>query len=182
MEKYDYSKAVSEDIREYLKNHDIIVTTANRSELEDILRNDLMQEDSVTGNASGSYTFNYWRAEENICHNLDLLQDAADEYGCDLGEWIKGGAETCDVVIRCYLVPSCLSEVLDEVEMDIEDLQDLADYINEADGWPENIREIIEANGWEDLTDEDNNRICRDGCNILLFDNNRKAHVELEED
>ena len=35
MEKYDYREAVSEDIREYLKNHDIIVTTANREELED---------------------------------------------------------------------------------------------------------------------------------------------------
>ena len=182
MEKYNYQECVCEDIREYLKNHGIIVTTANREELEDNLRDDLMQEDSVTGNASGSYTCNYWRAEENICHNLDLLQDAADEYGCDLGEWIKGGAETCDVVIRCYLVPSCLSDVLDEVEIDVEDLQELADYINEADGWPENIREIIEANGWEDLTDEENNKICRDGCDILMFDKNRKAYVESEEE
>ena len=182
MEKYDYQAAVSEDIREYLKNHDIIVTTANREELEDNLRDDLMNEDSVTGNASGSYTCNYWRAEENICHNLDLLQDAADEYGCDLGEWIKRGAETCDVAIRCYLVPSCLYDVLDEVEIEVEDLQELADYINEADGWPENTREIIEANGWEDLTDEENNKICRDGRDILLFDKNRKAYVELEED
>ena len=117
MEKYDYREAVSEDIREYLKNQGIVVTTANREELKDNLRDDLMQEDSVTGNASGSYTYNYWQAEENICHNLDLLQDAADEYGCDLGELIKRGAETCDVVIRCYLVSSCLSKVLDEVEM-----------------------------------------------------------------
>lgn len=182
MEKYDYQAAVSEDIREYLKEQGIVVTTANREKLEDSLRDDLMQNDSVTGNASGSYTFNYWRAEENICHNLDLLQDAANEYGCDLGEWIKSGAETCDVVIRCYLVPSCLSDVLDEVEIEVEDLQELTDYINEADSWPENIREIIEANGWEDLTDEENNKICRNGCDILLFDKNRKAHVELEED
>ena len=86
MEKYNYQECVREDIREYLKNHDIIVTTANREKLEDSLRDDLMQNDSVTGNASGSYTFNYWRAEENICHNLDLLQDAADAYDCDLGE------------------------------------------------------------------------------------------------
>lgn len=182
MEKYDYREVVSEDIREYLKDHNIVVTPINRMEIENKLNEDLMMSDSVTGNASGSYTVNYWRAEENICHNLDLLQDAADEYGCDLGEWIKRGAETCDVAIRCYLVPSCLSEVLDEVEMEVEDLQDLADYINESDGWPENLLEIIEANGWEDLTDEDNNKICRDGCDILLFDNNRKAHVESEED
>ena len=118
MEKYDYQAAVSEDIREYLKSNNIVVTTANRKELEDKLSDDLEQEDSVTGNASGSYTCNYWRAEENICHNLDLLQDAADAYGCDLGEWIKSGAETCDVVIRCYLVSSCLSDVLDKVQIE----------------------------------------------------------------
>ena len=118
MEKYNYQECVCEDIREYLKNHGIIVTTANREELEDNLRDDLMQEDSVTGNASGSYTFNAWKAEEYLCHNLELLQEASEEFCDDLGEWIKKGAETCDVVIRCYLVPSCLSDVLDEVEIE----------------------------------------------------------------
>lgn len=115
MEKYDYRSAVSEDIREYLKENDIVVTPINRMEIENKLNEDLMMSDSVTGNASGSYTFNAWKAEEYLCHNLELLQEAADEFCDDLGEWIQKGAETCDVIIRCYLVPFCLSEVLDEV-------------------------------------------------------------------
>ena len=65
-----------------------------------------MVADSVTGNASGSYTFHAWQAEENICHNFDLLSEAIEEFGgkCDV---LKDGAEACDVTIRCYL----LSEV-----------------------------------------------------------------------
>ena len=108
--------------------------------------------------------------------------NAAAENFYDLSGLIRRGAVTCDMIIRSYLVNPCLHDVLDEVEIKIEDLQDLADYINDADGWPENIREIIKANGWEDLTNEENNKICRDGCDILLFDNNRKAYVESEED
>ena len=34
----------------------------------------------------------------------------------------------------------------------------------------------------EDLTDEENNKICRDGCDILMFDRIRKAYVEFEKD
>lgn len=34
MEKYDYRSAVSEDIREYLKENDIVVTPINRTEIE----------------------------------------------------------------------------------------------------------------------------------------------------
>lgn len=35
-------------------------------------------EYDVTGNGSGSYTCDAYEAEENLCHNLDLLKDAAE--------------------------------------------------------------------------------------------------------
>lgn len=181
MEKYDYRSAVSEDIREYLKEHDIVVTPINRTEIENKLNDDLMMSDSVTGNASGSYTFNAWKAEEYLCHNLELLQEASEEFCDDLGEWIKKGAETCDVIIRCYLVPSCLSEVLDDVEIQIETLQELADYINESEEIPENVMGIIEANEWEDLTDG-YSEICGDGSSKLIFEEGKAVVVEIEED
>ena len=180
MEKYDYRSAVSEDIREYFKEHDIVVTPINRVEVENKLNEDLMMSDSVTGNASGSYTFNTWEAEENLCHNYDLLQDAADEFCDDLGEWIKKGAETCDVIIRCYLVPFCLSEVLDEVEIEIETLQELADYINESDKWPQEVSGIIEANEWEDLTGNDD-EVCSDGYDKVVMENGKAVVREIEE-
>ena len=64
MEQYDYRQAVMDDIRAYIKEHDIRVTNENREELETTLHDSLWNSDSVTGNASGSYTCDRWEAEE----------------------------------------------------------------------------------------------------------------------
>jgi hypothetical protein len=74
----------------------------------------------VTGNASGSYTFNTYEAEENICHNLDLLEEALDEFGSGHGYLLDNGAEAADVTIRCYLLGPAISEALDEFEDELE--------------------------------------------------------------
>lgn len=60
MERYDYLEAVKDDVREYIKDHDLLEEgwQDSRDELEEKLNDDLWAEDSVTGNASGSYTFN----------------------------------------------------------------------------------------------------------------------------
>ena len=119
MEKYNYFEAVKEDVKQYIEDHDVKVTTSNREDLEQELYDEMFISDSVTGNASGSYTFNTWQAEENLCHNLDLLKEACEEFGSDCN--ILESAEGCDVTIRCYLLSSALSEVLDELEEDDED-------------------------------------------------------------
>ena len=123
MEKYDYRQAVRDDILDYIKEHDIPVTNKNREEVQGFLYDTLFVEDSVTGNASGSYTFNTWKAEEYLCHNLDLLAEAIDEFGADAGTYKDciESAETADVTIRCYLLTECLSSVLDELEVEEED-------------------------------------------------------------
>ena len=123
MEKYDYRQAVRDDILDYIKEHDIQVTGKNREEVQGFLYDTLFVEDSVTGNASGSYTFNTWKAEEYLCHNLDLLAEAIDEFGADAGTYKDciESAETADVTIRCYLLTECLSSVLDELEVEEED-------------------------------------------------------------
>lgn len=123
MEKYDYRQAVRDDILDYIKEHDIQVTDNNREEVEEFLYDTLFVEDSVTGNASGSYTFNTWKAEEYLCHNLDLLAEAIGEFGADAGTYKDciESAETADVTIRCYLLTECLSSVLDELEVEEED-------------------------------------------------------------
>lgn len=69
----------------------------------------------MTGNGSGSYTFNTWVAEENICHNMELLGEACEEFG-DAGQILNKGAEACDVIIRCYLLAPAIAAVLDELE------------------------------------------------------------------
>ena len=121
MEKYNYFEAVCDDVREYINENAIKVTTNNRDDVENELNDTLFISDSVTGNASGSYTFNTWRAEEYICHNMDLLSEALNEFGCNGADALERGAEYCDVTIRCYLLGSAINTVLDEIETDEEE-------------------------------------------------------------
>lgn len=132
MEQYDYRSAICEDIREYIKENEIVVTNNNREELEEELHDKLWICDSVTGNASGSYTFNSWQAEEYLCHNMDLLAEAIDDFGADAGTYkdCMESAETADVTIRCYLLRECLSSVLDELEVEEE-----VEYDEDEDYW-----------------------------------------------
>lgn len=116
MEKYNYYEAVKEDIEEYIKNEIDFSDYDSMEELEEHLNNVLWTCDSVTGNGSGSYTFSTWEAEENICHNLDLLEEALNEFGSESGYLLDKGAEAADVTIRCYLLGSTISEVLKELE------------------------------------------------------------------
>lgn len=117
MERYDYFSHVCNDVREYIEDHGIKVNQDNRDEIESQLNDDLFCEDSVTGNASGSYYCNAWRAEEAIAHNWDLLSDAIEEFG-GCSDILRQGAEGCDVTIRCYILPQAISKVLDEIEED----------------------------------------------------------------
>ncbi len=83
MKTYNYLEAVTADVLNYINENNITVTNETRDEVEQQLNDDLWACDSVTGNASGSYTFSAWQAEENICHNLGLLAEACDELGSD---------------------------------------------------------------------------------------------------
>lgn len=58
MEKYDYKENIKNDIKSYIVDNDIDVNSDDFDQNE--LYDNLFCEDSVTGNASGSYTFNTW--------------------------------------------------------------------------------------------------------------------------
>lgn len=122
MKKYDYREAICGDIREwiednYTKEEIVENLSEDRDNFYEKLNDDLWITDSVTGNASGSYTFSNWDAEENLCHNQDLLQEAMDEFGCKPSDY--KGAEWGDVTIRCYLLGECINVVLDELEEEL---------------------------------------------------------------
>lgn len=120
MERYDYFAAVKKDVLNYINENNIVVTSENRDEVEQDLNDRLFSSDYATGNASGSYTFNAWTAEEYLCHNWDLLEEALTEFRDDMS-YLEQGAEACDVTIRCYLLGQAISEVLDEVETEDEE-------------------------------------------------------------
>ncbi len=117
MKKYNYYEAVAADVREYINNEiNLDDWRGDRDGLEEQLNEDLWVDNSVTGNDSGSYTFNTYQAEEYVCHNMDLLGEALDEFGGSAADILKDGAESADVTIRCYVLGSAISEVLDELE------------------------------------------------------------------
>lgn len=120
MDRYNYNEAVRADvldaIRENYTPEEIRESLKDRDGFAERLNENLWIDDSVTGNASGSYYCNTWKAEEAIAHNLDLLGEALQEFGCGPEYLIERGAEAADVTIRCYLLGQCISEALDELE------------------------------------------------------------------
>ena len=126
--KYDYLENVKKDVKtaildnctkEEIKN--AFKSLEARDELYEKLYDDLWVDDSVTGNASGSYTCNAYNAEEYIAHNWDLLVEALECFGESESDALSRGAESCDVTIRCYLLGSAIKEALDDLEEELEE-------------------------------------------------------------
>lgn len=126
MEKYDYLSAVESDVREYIENNVNFHDYSDLDEMKEDLNEKLFVDDSVTGNASSSYTFNAWKAEEYLCHNLDLLAEANEEFGGS-SDILSDGAEMCDVTIRCYLLGQAIENVAPGMWQDWEDSQEDSD-------------------------------------------------------
>ena len=96
--KYNYYEAVKNDALEYIKENNLQAKT------QEELYDELFLADSVTGNSSGSYYCNTYKAEEALTHNLDLLKEALNEFGGNFNDALERGAEYCDVTIRCYVL------------------------------------------------------------------------------
>lgn len=117
---YDYRNEMRKDIHaaideiENWETATISEAFMSKEDAYDHLYDRLWVDDSVTGNGSGSYFFNRYEAEEAIAHNLDLLEEALYEFGCENVDALEKGAEWCDVTIRCFLLGEVLTEVLDE--------------------------------------------------------------------
>ena len=113
---YNYKEEMKKDIKQYLEDNaeNFGWTEMSREDAEQEMYDTMFCEDAITGNGSGSYTFNSHEAFMNLENNLDLLAEANDEFGGCI-DVLKDGAEACDVAIRCYLLGEVLNEVLDEV-------------------------------------------------------------------
>lgn len=103
MSVYDYRAAVKSDLIDFCTFHRIPRKKSNFDRIYD----DAFVSDAVTGNASGSYWCNRFRAERCLMGNWDLLKDALSEFCAEIGD-----PEYNDVTIRCYLLGECLSEIL----------------------------------------------------------------------
>lgn len=120
---YDYLEQVTADVRDYVEQEiDLTEWAGDRDGLEEKLNDDLWTCDSVTGNGSGSYTFNRVQAQIYVLDGMDELQEAVNEFGIDsetIGEkFLASDWEYFDVTIRCYLLGQAIAAVLDDLEED----------------------------------------------------------------
>lgn len=116
MEKYDYLSAVTEDVKDYINDNVNFAAYEDVDELKEKLQDELWTVDRVTGNGSGSYTFNAWQAEENICHNSELIAEVE-----EWGKLKRDDPEGIDVAIRCYLLPQAIDAAVNELWEEKED-------------------------------------------------------------
>lgn len=113
---YDYRAAIRHDIKEWIAENCML--DALRPQLAydwngtlEKLENQMRAQ--ITGRDCWSHTRNRWQAEENLCHNLDLLEAACRDYDVvpDLNN-----PQACDVLIREYEWGFVFASVMDEIK------------------------------------------------------------------
>lgn len=119
----NYLEELKSDILSHLEDeweYKYLGQVEDLQELEEELNGTLFDCDSVTGNASGSYTFNSWEARENVLGNIELLREAFENFGSEAEEvgklFLAEAWKSMDVTIRCYLLPQAIAEVIEENE------------------------------------------------------------------
>lgn len=139
---YSYEDAMKSDILDYIaENVSRGEYIENREELEETLNDDLWADDSVTGNASGSYYCNAYKAKTAVLDNMEYCTESLKEF-CTEPEtiaehFLNEDWEYFDVTIRCYLLGQMISAVLDELEE--------AGYFEESETDESDIIETVRA-------------------------------------
>ena len=137
MKEYDYYENVKKDVKDYLKDNppevknfaDCIECESDNDnykyffedlyDLKQELNDKLFVDDGVTGNASGSYTFNRYEAKEFVLSGgSQVLKEAVDE-GYLTAEsfanyFLEEDWESLDVICRCYVLSVAIDEAVNE--------------------------------------------------------------------
>lgn len=122
---YNYYEEVKQSIEDVINDEAYYlnieaVRPNDLEEYEEVLNDELWNEDAVTGNASGSYYCNSYKAEEALINNLSLASEALQEFGYNNIDVLDKGAEWLDVIIRCYILPSCIAEYIEDNRLELE--------------------------------------------------------------
>lgn len=116
---YDYLEAIKEDVKMAIEENYNISDYEDKEDFEQVLYDDLFIDDNVTGNASGSYTFDSFTAKQYVMDNMDLCTEALREFCVDSDtiatKFLNEDFEYFDVTIRCYLLSQAISEVIEEM-------------------------------------------------------------------
>lgn len=123
---YDYYEEVKQSIEDVINDEAYYLNIEairpnDLTEYEEVLNDELWNEDAVTGNASGSYYCNAYKAEEALAHNLGLAAEALEGFGYNSVDVnVLNNAEWLDITIRCYILQSCISEYIEDNYLELE--------------------------------------------------------------
>ena len=125
MEKYDYRRAITDDIKDWIMTETDFSETGIKDgeddDLYDWIEEQIWSDSTVTGN-DGYYYGTEEFCSECLSGNFSLLYDAANEYASGDGIEIlikhyedKSLARYFDCIIRCYLLMDCIYAAVDEL-------------------------------------------------------------------
>ena len=118
---YNYKEQIRADVKEWIEDNKEQIEGLDRCDAYEVVYDSCWVDDSVTGNASGSYTFSRWEARQNFFNDEDSEEyiDQMIEDGFTTRESVGRAVqesqwELLDVTIRCWLLCDAVNDVLDE--------------------------------------------------------------------
>lgn len=117
MNKYNYLEHVTNDVKNYIKEHSIDINELTNYQIVDML----WYVDEVTGNGKhGHYLSDQTAAKEYVESNQDLLKQAVDVDVCssvDLKKWQHDGDYiSIDITLRCYVLIEAVDQALADLK------------------------------------------------------------------
>lgn len=124
MKSYNYLEAVTSDVIDFIREEVNSSDYENREALSEFLNDELWICDSVTGNASGSYTFNSYKAKEFVFADPDTVYEALKEFCVEAAtiseKFLNQDWEYFDVTARCYVLGNAIEAAIDSIENELE--------------------------------------------------------------
>lgn len=124
MDKYNYRRAIIDDLKDWIVNDTDLLEEGINPEDDEIanwIYDEAFDEDCITGNGTYYYDTEE-KCSEYLSNNFDLLYEAAREFclNDDINHIIlhyenKDLARYFDCTIRCYLLGECVEIALKEL-------------------------------------------------------------------
>ena len=124
-DRYNYYEAVQADVIDWMCKHtmdirdEIIENGYKTACFCEWLYGEMLNDRSVTGYDGKNFTGYFgsdFRAENALCHNLELVADACGEMGISLRRAVYYGAEYCDSLIRMQILTGAIWSVVESGE------------------------------------------------------------------
>lgn len=165
----NYFEQVKEDVKTWMEDNvyyfDLEEYRGNREGAEEWLTDNLWTEDSITGNGSGSYTFDREEAKEHVLNDIDTVTEALREFCVDAetiaDKFLSEDWEYFDITARCYVLHQAVYEICEELEIkgafDLEEeeeekgiidnvaaaVRNIVNTYNDSDEKQENINPVL---------------------------------------